>query len=343
MISLAPPAPAQMAPIPELMEIATFAALFVRDEQYTSFVGDANMLMHATMRGVKTQWKPRLPQLCNALITLAAMGVSLNPARQEACLLSFWKDGGHDVVPNVMKHGLIRIAAEMYPIVNTTEQIVMKGDLWEYEETETGPRMRWRPGDGRAVLANMGDLSPIEGAWSRIDFFDERTGRAWHITGALVGEDFREKLKANKNAKSPKDGSAWSQHRIAMMEKTILRYVLSHKLPLRGDPAFAMRLTSESESNSRALLTEYAAQRGLALPEGVDAAPASSTQKLIEEAPVIPDINLRPGRTIRDEILACTNSQRLDEIEEEIAGRDSADRNYLDNVLADRRAHLEEK
>jgi hypothetical protein len=283
-----------LSPVAEMRAQLEYVAQFVRDKGYKDdFARDASLMLRTTERSYTArgqQWQPDVPQLCNALIYLAAVGVSLNPVRQESALLCFFnkRSGMHDVTPSVMVRGLTRIASEMYPIVDITSQVVMAGDEWHYRETASGPEMTWAPGATRATLRGLQDLSPLAGAWCRVTLWDPRIKQVRTVIGALVGEELHEKLRANRNARDAKDGSAWGSHFLAMAEKTIQKYTLTHRLPLWGEPAAAMSLVSESESSSRALLAEYSVQRGLELPAGADAGPVSATRKIIDDAPEIP-------------------------------------------------------
>lgn len=338
-----------LSPVADMRSQLEYVAQFVRDKGYRDDFGrDASLMLRTTERSYIARgqtWQPDVPQLCNALIYLAAVGVSLNPVRQESALLCFFnkRSGMHDVTPSVMVRGLTRIASEMYPIVDITSQVVMSGDEWHYRETATGPELQWAPGATRATLKGLQDLSPLAGAWCRVTLWDPRIKQVRTVIGALVGEELHEKLRANRNAKDSKDGSAWGSHFLAMVEKTIQKYTLTHRLPLWGEPAAAMALVSESESHSRALLSEYAAQRGLELPETTAPARVPAARRLIDAAPEIPASEPRPVRAICNDILACTDIARLAAFQREIDTRIPAEQDYLMNVLADRKAKLEEQ
>lgn len=209
-------------------------------------------MLAATQQGLARKgraWVPHHGQLTIALTALIHMGLDLTPTANECCLLSFWekkeKGGYHNVVPYVMRDGYRRFASSLWAILDDDAVVAFEGDLWEYTRTSKGTTWKHRESEANnriALIQASGALSnaPLLGGGGRITFND-RAEHAHVVTGARL----REKLQNNKNT----GNTIWTASPIAMLTKAVL--IETYKsLPMRGQPAAAMRLAQMAEGHA---------------------------------------------------------------------------------------------
>jgi hypothetical protein len=191
--------------------------------------------------------QPHLASLNLSLVSLVAMGLDLSPTAQECAILGFQRKNTKlkEYTPCVMRAGLRRIAAEVYPLGQFKAQVVVCGDQWRHWWDERGEHIEWCAGEKRAsVVKSQGglDYAGILAAFCWIPVRGQDP-----ILGVLEGEELREKLRANRNIKGAGLQSAWGAHPTAMIEKTVEKWTL-RQLPLSGRPGASLRWDSLAEA-----------------------------------------------------------------------------------------------
>lgn len=201
--------------------------------------------------------------LKDAMCNLAAMGLSLNPAAQQAALIPRWnsKKGTTDITACPMFRGLMKLATDTGLITNITAEVVFECEENDFDvDLGSNPYLKHKmklfaPTNERVVDLLDSDKNKMIGAYCIAEFknSDKPHITMMDLTEVMTIARSSDAFRPKKEGRSP--SGPWVTWPSEMIKKAVIRRA-TKQWPLSDDASYvqlleAVRIDNEAESNEQ--------------------------------------------------------------------------------------------